>query len=61
MTRGREVYSGGKVHVMAAKCSTCVFRPGNLMGLEPGRLKEMVTESVEDGGGITCHKTEVEP
>lgn len=54
---GKPVYSDGKVHVMAERCSTCVFRPGNLMNLEPGRLKQMVDQSVADGGGITCHKT----
>lgn len=57
MSRGKPVYSDGHVHVMSEKCDTCVFRPGNLMNLEPGRLKQMVEESVADGGGITCHKT----
>lgn len=56
-TAGKPVYSDGKVHVMAQMCSTCVFRPGNLMNLMPGRLKAMVTESIAEGGGITCHKT----
>lgn len=56
-TGGKPVYSDGKVHVMAERCSTCVFRPGNLMGLRAGRLKGMVEESIADGAGITCHKT----
>jgi hypothetical protein len=55
--RGKPVYHEGKVHVMAEMCSTCVFRPGNLMRLAPGRLKDMVDTSVADGAGITCHKT----
>lgn len=55
--RGEPVYSNGRVHVMAEKCSTCIFRPGNLMNLKPGRVKEMVDGSVADGAGITCHKT----
>lgn len=54
---GKPVYSDGKVHVVSEMCSTCVFRPGNLMNLSPGRLKGMVDGSVADGGGITCHKT----
>jgi hypothetical protein len=54
---GKPVYSEGKVHVMAEKCDTCIFRPGNQMRLNPGRVKEMVTASIEGGGGITCHKT----
>lgn len=54
---GKPVYSDGKVHVMSEKCSTCVFRAGNKMNLNPGVLKQMITESVADGAGITCHKT----
>jgi hypothetical protein len=51
------VFSNGRVHVMSDKCSTCIFRPGNLMNLQPGVVKTMVEESVAEGGGITCHKT----
>lgn len=57
MSRGRPVYSGGRVHVMAKKCSTCIFHPGNQMNLVPGRVKAMVEESIAAGAGITCHKT----
>jgi len=53
----RPVYSDGKVHVMPDKCSTCIFRPGNLMTLEPGRVKNMVDGSIKGGGVIACHKT----
>lgn len=53
----KPVYADGKVHVMKVKCSTCIFRPGNLMNLEPGRVKEMVDGSIADGAAITCHKT----
>lgn len=38
-------------------CSTCVFRPGNLMALRPGRLQGMVRESLAAGSFITCHST----
>lgn len=50
-------YRAGRVHVCADLCKTCVFRPGNLMQLQPGRLRGMVEEAVEGGGGITCHAT----
>jgi hypothetical protein len=53
----RGPYRDGQVHVMAEKCPTCVFRPGNLMHLQPGRLTDMVRQSIADGGGITCHDT----
>lgn len=51
------VFHNGRVHIMSDKCSTCIFRPGNLMHLQPGVVKTMVEESVAEGGGITCHKT----
>jgi hypothetical protein len=50
-------FRDGKVHVLDDKCSTCVFRPGNQMHLQAGRVKGMVDESIEDGGAITCHQT----
>jgi hypothetical protein len=57
MTTSRPVFHSGKIHVMAEKCSTCIFRPGNLMHLKPGRVKDMAESSIADGAGITCHKT----
>lgn len=52
-----EPYRDGKVHVMEEKCSTCVFRPGNLMHLSPGRLKMMATHVQETGIPFSCHQT----
>lgn len=49
--------SGGGPRVLSEKCDTCIFRPGNLMRLRPGRVSEMVRESIAGGGSITCHKT----
>lgn len=45
------------VRVMAERCSTCIFRPGNLMHLQPGRLREMVERVREIEGVIPCHET----
>lgn len=45
------------VRVMAEKCPTCIFRPGNLMHLQPGRVREMVDEAKGKEGGIVCHAT----
>lgn len=53
----RNNYRDGKVYVMAEMCATCVFRPGNLMDLQPGRLRYMVKKSLDDDAAITCHKT----
>lgn len=51
------VYRDGKVHVLSEMCETCVFRPGNLMRLPPGRLAGMVKEAVEAESCIPCHST----
>lgn len=51
------VFDGEKVHVQRAQCSTCIFRPGNLMHLHEGRVEEMVAECEQTGGVIPCHKT----
>jgi hypothetical protein len=49
------------VRVCSDLCSTCIFRPGNLMGLKPGRLKGMIEETLATDGQITCHKTLDQP
>jgi hypothetical protein len=41
----------------AEKCSTCIFRPGNLMHLQPGRVRQMVRDTLAAGSYITCHAT----
>ena len=56
-SRDGNAYRDGRVYVAAEKCRLCIFRPGNPMHLEPGRVKDMVDESVETGGAIVCHST----
>lgn len=53
----RPVYRDGRVHVCVRMCATCIFRPGNLMHLQPGRVEGMVAEAVGNEGHITCHDT----
>lgn len=43
--------------VFSDMCSTCVFRPGNLMRLHPGRLKDIVDANVATGTLLICHNT----
>jgi hypothetical protein len=43
--------------VQAAKCSTCIYRPGNLMKLSPGRKDAMQADAIKNGGVIPCHQT----
>lgn len=50
-------YRDGKVHVCRQLCETCVFRPDNLMRLEPGRLVAMVAETKANESAIICHST----
>jgi hypothetical protein len=47
----------GVVRLCDDLCSTCVFRPGNLMNLGPGRVKEMTDSALADEGHIVCHST----
>ena len=45
----------GKVHVRETRCETCIFRPGNLMDLEDGRVEQMVRDADKDDSCIPCH------
>jgi hypothetical protein len=47
----------GKVRVLSRRCETCLFRPGNLMCLPPGRFEEVVRRNVDAGALLTCHST----
>lgn len=38
-------------------CSTCVFRPGNLMLLPAGRLAEIIRDNVANDSALPCHST----
>lgn len=53
----RGPYRGGRVHVLTEKCSTCVFRPGNLMSLAAGRLKDLADDNRRADTALTCHQT----
>lgn len=50
-------YRDGKVYVCAEECATCIFRKGNLMQLQPGRVRQMVDDARRDESTIVCHKT----
>jgi hypothetical protein len=43
--------------LMDDRCATCVFRPGNLMRLAPGRLAELVEHNLAVGAALICHDT----
>ena len=52
-----DMFRDGKVHVCEKMCSTCVFRPGNLMRLEDGRVEGMVEDATKADSTIVCHQT----
>lgn len=52
-----QVYVGGVVRVMDKLCPTCIFRPGNPMQLNEGRVEDMVAECLATDGTIVCHDT----
>ncbi len=43
----------GQPQTFTEKCTTCVFRPGNLMKLRKGRLRELADPNAH----LTCHQT----
>jgi len=47
----------GRPRVLREKCTTCIYRPGNLMHLRDGRREEMERDSLANGSWITCHQT----
>lgn len=50
-------YRDGFVHVCDRMCDTCIFRPGNRMMLDDGRVDGMVDEANANGSAIICHST----
>ena len=47
----------GRMHVLAGKCPTCIFRPGNRMGLAETTVDNMVASCVQRQASIPCHVT----
>lgn len=45
------------MRVATTQCDTCIFRPGNLMHLNPGRLADMVTTVKATESYVVCHQT----
>lgn len=45
------------LRVCADLCPTCIFRPGNLMHLRPGRVRSMVDQATAADAAIVCHDT----
>jgi hypothetical protein len=50
-------YRDGRLFVGSALCDTCVFAKGNRMDLEPGRLRSLIDQNLDNGSALTCHRT----
>lgn len=50
-------FRSGRVHIMERMCDSCIFRPGNLMNLDPGRLEQMTETAIRSNTAIICHST----
>lgn len=47
-----------KPRLLKEQCSTCVGRPGNLMHLRTGRLKDLIQANTgPEAHGLVCHQT----
>ncbi|WP_430788138.1 hypothetical protein [Actinoplanes sp. G11-F43] len=46
-----------RTRLLARMCDTCIFRPGNLMHLQQGRLRDLVDEARAAESFIICHST----
>lgn len=60
----RGPYRGGEVHVLEERCATCIFRTpedGQIKGLEPGRIADLIKTNLEGGAAVPCHSTVYEP
>ena len=57
MRRRHNVADETGVRVMAERCSTCIFHPGNRMHLKPGRVREMLMHVRRHESCIPCHET----
>lgn len=45
------------LRIASERCSTCIFRPGNLMTLRPGRVRDMVDDVRQHDSYVVCHQT----
>lgn len=57
MSSKHNAFRDGKVHLCKTMCKTCIFRPGNLANLEPGRVEQMVRQAEKNESAIICHAT----
>lgn len=47
----------GRPQLLAEKCTTCIFRPGDPMHLGPDRVRDVIQDNRDAGALLTCHQT----
>jgi hypothetical protein len=47
----------GRSRLLAARCTTCILRPGDLMHLGAERVREFVQEALDRDTYVVCHQT----
>ncbi|ROO62991.1 hypothetical protein EDC02_5000 [Micromonospora sp. Llam0] len=47
----------GKSRMLSRQCATCIFKPGNPMHLQEGRLRDLLAETLAAGTYVVCHST----
>lgn len=47
----------GHPRLCQTMCASCIYRPGNLMHLRTGRLKDITDEALEANTFVVCHST----
>lgn len=57
--RGLDVadWRTGVVRQCADLCATCIYRPGNLAHLAPGRAQQITQAAIAAEGHVVCHAT----
>ncbi|MGH9059441.1 MAG: hypothetical protein ACRDZY_08025, partial [Acidimicrobiales bacterium] len=55
--RGRDSAVTPGAQRLTAPGADCIFRPGNLMSLSPGRQQEVVRANLATGTALICHRT----
>lgn len=46
-----------RLRVLREQCATCIFRPGNLLELASGAVKDVVRQSLANDTAVICHDT----
>jgi hypothetical protein len=57
MSRPLRTFDDAGVHVMAERCASCIFRPGNLMHLRAGRMADLTQQTDAADTNVICRQT----